>query len=72
MNYVYDPAVAGPLHEAISYPSAVVGADKYMTEAGRRSVFLNPPAGTDLVEFRILTKPEDDQLSEAFAKATQQ
>lgn len=72
VNYVYDPAVAGPLHEAINFPGAVSGEVQHMGAGAQKSVFLNPPAGTNLVEFRILTADEDEKLSEAFAKATQQ
>ena len=70
LNYVYDPEVAGPLYEAIQYPAPVKGAVDHMSAAAKLSGFLNPTG--NLVEFRVLSPGEDNELSEAFAKATQQ
>ena len=70
LNYVYDPEVAGPLYEAIQYPAPVKGAVDHMSAAAKSSGFLNPTG--NLVEFRVLSPGEDNELSEAFARATQQ
>ena len=70
LNHVYDPKVAGPLYEKIQYPSPVKGALANMSAAAKSSPFLNPTG--KLVEFRILSANEDDELSKAFAEATQQ
>lgn len=71
LNYMYDPKVAGPFSAAISYPSPVEGAEQFMPEAARKSVFVNP-SGVKTFEFRSLTEDEDAEVAEAFAKATQQ
>jgi len=71
INFLYDPKVSGPLFESIVYVSPVKGAVDYMTEAGRNSVFINPPASVKLYEFRALEDAEYEELSEAFVEATQ-
>jgi spermidine/putrescine transport system substrate-binding protein len=72
MNHIYDPAVAGPLYEAIGYVSPVKGAAESMTAGAKADVFINPPASVKLIEFKPLTTDEANQLDEAFAAATQQ
>ncbi len=72
MNHIYDPAVAGPLYEAIGYVAPVKGAADAMSAAAKTDVFVNPPASAKLIEFRPLTSAETDELDLAFAEATQQ
>ena len=72
LNYVYDPAVAGPLYEAINYTSPVQGAEEYMTAAARQSPFINPPATPPLYDFRVVTPEEAEQVERAFIAATEQ
>lgn len=71
MNYLYDPAVSGPLFEAISYVSPVEGATAEMTPEAQASPFINPPATPVLYDFMTLTPEEDEELSTLFAEATQ-
>ena len=71
MNFLYDPAVSGPLFEAISYVSPVEGATDHMSDAAKKNPLINPSPSTKIVDFRILTQTEADDLENAFAKATQ-
>jgi spermidine/putrescine transport system substrate-binding protein len=71
MNYLYDPAVSGPLFEAISYVSPVEGATDQMSEEAKANPLINPPADAKISDFRILTQDEADDLENAFAQATQ-
>jgi spermidine/putrescine transport system substrate-binding protein len=71
MNYVYDPAVSGPLFEFISYVSPVDGAVEEMSQAAQDDPLINPPADAKLYEFRTLSQDEADDLENAFAQATQ-
>ncbi len=71
MNYLYDPAVSGPLFEAISYVSPVEGATNHMSDEAKKNPLINPSASSKIVDFRILTETEADDLENAFAKATQ-
>ena len=52
MNFLYDPAVSGPLFEKINYVSPVQGANANMTEKARKNVLINPPASAKIAEFR--------------------
>jgi spermidine/putrescine transport system substrate-binding protein len=72
MNHIYDPAVAGPLYEAIGYATPVKGAAEQMSADAAKSVFINPPAEVKLFEFRPLDEAEAGEIEEAFAAATQQ
>jgi spermidine/putrescine transport system substrate-binding protein len=72
MNHIYDPKIAGPLYEAITYVSPVKGSAENMSEAAKSNVFINPPASVKLVEFRPLVEAEATEIEEAFAAATQQ
>jgi spermidine/putrescine transport system substrate-binding protein len=72
INYLYDPKVSGPLFEAISYASPVTGAGDAMSDKGKNSPLVNPPATADIHEFRSLTDDEATKVEEAFAAATQQ
>ncbi len=72
INYLYDPKVSGPLFEAISYASPVTGAGDAMSDKGKNSPLVNPPATADIHEFRSLTEDEATKVEEAFAAATQQ
>ncbi len=72
MNHIYDPAVAGPLYEAIGYVSPVKGSAEFMSDAAKANPFINPPASVKLFEFRSLESAEADEITEAFAAATQQ
>lgn len=72
MNYIYDPAIAGPLYEAINYVSPVSGAIDYMSEAAKKSIYINPAEDSKLYEFRILPPDQNEILSRAFTEATQQ
>ena len=71
MNFLYDPAVSGPLFEKINYVSPVQGANANMTEKARKNVLINPPASAKIAEFRDLTETEAADLEGAFSKATQ-
>jgi spermidine/putrescine transport system substrate-binding protein len=72
INYLYDPKVSGPLFESISYASPVTGAGDSMSDKGKNSSLVNPPATADIHEFRSLTEDEATKVEEAFAAATQQ
>jgi spermidine/putrescine-binding protein len=72
MNFLYNPAVSGPLFEAISYVSPVNGAIEEMSPEAQENPFLVPPDSPPLYDFMILTPEQDEQLSEEFAAATQQ
>jgi spermidine/putrescine transport system substrate-binding protein len=72
INYLYDPKVSGPLFEAISYASPVKGAGDAMTDKGKNSPLVNPPATADIHEFRSLTEDEAAKVETAFSAATQQ
>jgi len=72
LNYVYDPAVAGPLYEAINYMSPVQGAENYMSAAAKTSPFINPPASPPLYDFAVLNPDDAEELTRAFTEATQQ
>jgi spermidine/putrescine transport system substrate-binding protein len=72
LNYVYDPAVAGPLYEAITYRAPVQGALEKMSAEAQKNPLINPGAGVKLHEFRVLTPEEDEALTKAFSLATQQ
>ena len=37
LNYVYDPAIAGPLYESIQYIPPVTGAEQYMSATAKAS-----------------------------------
>ena len=71
LNHVYDPAVSGPLFEAITYVSPVEGATAFMTAAGQTNPFVNPPPGARLYEFRDVTEAEEEEIVTLFAEATQ-
>lgn len=71
MNYLYDPKVSGPLFEYISYVSPVEGAVDEMSAEAQKNPLINPPASSKLVDFRILTEAEADDLENAFSQATQ-
>lgn len=71
MNYLYDPKVSGPLFEFISYVSPVEGATDNMGDDAKKSTLINPPASSKIVDFKILTETEADDLENAFAQATQ-
>jgi spermidine/putrescine transport system substrate-binding protein len=72
INYLYDPAVSGPLFEAISYGSPVKGAADSMTPEGKANPVINPAADAPLYAWRDLTDDEQNQVDEAFVAATQQ
>lgn len=72
MNFLYQPTVAAGLYEAINYVPPVAGAKEEMTPEAQNSPFINPPPTPKLYDFRTLTPEEDEQLSRAFAEATQQ
>jgi spermidine/putrescine transport system substrate-binding protein len=71
INFLYDPKNSGPLFEAISYVSPVKGAADYMTDAGKDSIFINPPVGAKLYEFPPVTDAVYEELSALFLEATQ-
>ncbi len=71
LNNVYDPTVAGPLYEAISYVPSVRGAAQYMTAAGSSNPFINPPKGSKLYEFDAVPADVDAELATLFVEATQ-
>ena len=70
LNYVYDPAVAGPLYELIQYVAPVQGAAATMSAAGAKNALVNPLAGAKLYEFGDMSENDAAQLEDAFAKAT--
>ena len=72
INYLYEPKVSGPLFEAINYASPVSGAGDSMTDKGKNSPLVNPPATADIHEFRSLTEDETAKVETAFSAATQQ
>lgn len=72
INYLYDPAVSGPLFEAINYGSPVKGAADFMTAEAKANPVINPSADAKLYAWRDLTDDEQNQLDEAFVAATQQ
>ncbi len=72
INYLYDPAVSGPLFEAISYGSPVKGAADSMTPEGKANPVINPAANAPLYAWRDLSDDEQNQVDEAFVAATQQ
>ena len=72
LNYVYDPAVAGPLYESILYIPPVTGAEKYMTATAQASPFIVPPATPPLYEFDVISPDVDDEVERAFVAATEQ
>lgn len=71
MNYLYDPAVSAPLFEAISYVSPVKGATDLMSAEAQDNPFLVPPTSPPLYDFMTLTPDQDEELTTAFAEATQ-
>ena len=71
INFLYDPKNSGPLFEAISYVSPVKGAADYMTDAGKDSIFINPPVGAKLYEFPPVSDADYEELSALFLEATQ-
>ena len=72
LNYVYDPAVAGPLYESIQYIPPVTGAEKYMTAAAQASPFIVPPATPPLYEFDVISPDVAEEVERAFVAATEQ
>jgi spermidine/putrescine transport system substrate-binding protein len=70
LNYVYDPAVAGPLYELIQYVPPVRGAGDKMTPDGAKNALVNPPPEVKLYEFGDLSEGDAAQLESAFAKAS--
>jgi spermidine/putrescine transport system substrate-binding protein len=70
LNYVYDPAISGPLFESITYVSPVTGAADFMTPEGQANPFVNPPAGSKLYEFREVTPEEEEEIVTLFEEAT--
>ena len=72
LNYLYQPSVAGPFYEAISYIPPVKGAEAEMSPEGQESPFIVPPATPPLYEFEILTPEATEEVSRAFTAATQQ
>jgi len=72
LNYVYDPAVAGPLYESIMYIPPVTGAENYMTAAAKSSPFIVPPATPPLYEFDVISPEVAEEVKRAFVAATEQ
>ena len=72
LNYVYDPAVAGPLYESILYVPPVTGATQYMTATAQASPFIVPPATPPLYEFDVVSADVAEEISRAFVAATEQ
>jgi len=72
LNYVYDPAVAGPLYESIMYIPPVTGATQYMSSTAQTSPFIVPPATPPLYEFDVISPDATEQVSRAFVAATEQ
>lgn len=72
LNYIYDPAVAGPLYESIQYIPPVTGATQYMTAAAQASPFIVPPATPPLYEFDVISPDATEEVSRAFVAATEQ
>ena len=71
LNFLYDPAVSGPLFEKITYVSPVAGAKDAMSAAAQANPFINPPEGARLYEFRSFSPTEEEELDGLFAEATQ-
>lgn len=69
LNYLYDPAVSGPLFEAISYGSPVTGAEQHMSARGRANSLVVPQNVTKLHEFASLTLAEAGSINRAFGLA---
>jgi spermidine/putrescine transport system substrate-binding protein len=72
LNYVYDPAIAGPLYESIQYIPPVTGATQYMTAKAQVSPFIVPPATPPLYEFDVISPEATEEVSRAFVAATEQ
>ena len=72
LNYVYDPAVAGPLYESILYVPPVTGATQYMTATAQASPFIVPPATPPLYEFDVVSADVAEEISRAVVAATEQ
>jgi spermidine/putrescine transport system substrate-binding protein len=72
LNYVYDPAVAGPLYESILYIPPVTGAETYMTATAQASPFIVPPATPPLYEFDVISPEAAEEVERAFVAATEQ
>jgi spermidine/putrescine transport system substrate-binding protein len=72
LNYVYDPAVAGPLYESIQYIPPVTGATQYMTATAQASPFIVPPATPPLYEFDVISADVAEEVERAFVAATEQ
>jgi len=72
LNYVYDPAIAGPLYESINYIPPVTGAAQYMSTAAQVSPFIVPPATPPLYEFDVISPDATEEVSRAFVAATEQ
>lgn len=71
INFLYDPAVSGPLFEKITYVSPVTGAAASMSAEAQANPFINPPANARLYEFRSFSPAEEEELEGLFAEATQ-
>lgn len=71
INFLYDPKNSGPLFEAINYVSPVKGAADYMTDAGKDSIFVNPPVGAKFYEFPPVSDADLEELAQLFLEATQ-
>ena len=72
LNYVYDPAIAGPLYESIQYIPPVTGAEQYMSAKAKASPFIVPPASPPLYEFDVISPEATEKVSRAFVAATEQ
>jgi spermidine/putrescine transport system substrate-binding protein len=70
LNYLYDPAVAGPLYEAIQYVSPVRGASDKMSAAAAKNPLINPPDSIKIYDWNELPDADTAELEDAFAKAT--
>jgi spermidine/putrescine transport system substrate-binding protein len=69
MNWIYDPAVAGPLYEAISYASPVKGATEHMSAGAATNPLLNPGTDITLHDFKEFSTAEFEQLDTTWADA---
>ena len=69
MNWIYDPKVAGPLYEAISYGSPVKGAIEAMSAAAADNPFLNPGADIVLHDLKEFSVAEFETLDTTWADA---
>ena len=72
LNYVYDPAIAGPLYESIQYIPPVTGAEQYMSATAKASPFIVPPASPPLYEFDVISPDVAEEVARAFVAATEQ